>query len=80
MLHLRDITYSLLILLLILGLHYGIDSIIYSGLWNLKYDYVSILIISGRLRYSLRSLQANPFFSNGHMLSIFTNTCYKHVQ
>lgn|GEM_PF-6078183 len=45
MLHVRDTAYALLILLLIPGLHYSTDSVVYSGLWNLKYEYISLLIL-----------------------------------
>ena len=62
MLHLRDITYALLILLLIPGLHYAIDSVIYAGSWDLKYDYVSIFIIPVACIIACSLARPTPFF------------------
>jgi len=62
MLHLRDITYALLILLLIPVLHYAIDSIIYAGAWSLRYDYVSIFIIPIVCVIACSLFRPTPFF------------------
>ena len=62
MFHLRDITYALLILLLVPGLHYAIDSVIYAGSWSLKYDYVSMFIIPVACIIACSLARPMPFF------------------
>ncbi|QLC74261.1 hypothetical protein LPB260_26570 [Pseudomonas sp. LPB0260] len=69
MLHLRDMTYGLLILALIPLLHYGIDSTIYSGLWSLKYDYLPIFIIPAACIMACGLARPAPFFLTGICLA-----------
>lgn len=69
MLHLRDMTYGLLILALIPLLHYGVDKIIYSGLWGLKYDYLPIIIIPAACIMVCGLARPTPFFLTGICLA-----------
>jgi len=65
MLHIRDLTYGLLILALIPLLHYGIDTISFSGLWSLKYDYLPIFIIPAACIMVCGLARPAPFFLTG---------------
>ena len=69
MIHLRDMLYGFLIVVLIPLLHYGVDNVIYSGLWDLKYDYLPLFITPAACIILCGSARPAPFFLTGICLA-----------
>jgi hypothetical protein len=69
MLRVRDLAFSLVILLLVPGIHYGVDSLIYSGQWYLAYSYIFMITIPATTIVICFLAKPKPFFISGVSLA-----------